>query len=44
MTATGTALSAGTAAAWVRPPVPVLELEDVSKVYPGSRQCGRWTG
>ena len=35
MTATGTALSAGTAAAWVRPPVPVLELEDVSKVYPG---------
>ncbi len=26
---------AGTAAARVRPPVPVLELEDVSKVYPG---------
>ena len=23
--------------------VPVLELERVSKVYPGSRRCGRWT-
>jgi putative ABC transport system ATP-binding protein len=30
------ALSAGTAAAWAPPPVPVLELEQVTKVYPGS--------
>jgi putative ABC transport system ATP-binding protein len=30
------ALEAGTAAAQVRPPVPVLELEKVSKAYPGS--------
>jgi len=29
------ALAAGTAQAWVRPPVPVLELEHVSKQYPG---------
>ncbi len=29
-------LAAGPAAAWVRPPVPVLELENVSKAYPGS--------
>jgi putative ABC transport system ATP-binding protein len=31
-----TALAAEAAAAMVRPPVPVLELENVSKVYPGS--------
>jgi putative ABC transport system ATP-binding protein len=30
------ALAAGTAAAWVPPPVPVLELEQVAKVHPGS--------
>jgi putative ABC transport system ATP-binding protein len=30
------ALAAGTAAAWFAPPVPVLELDQVSKVYPGS--------
>jgi putative ABC transport system ATP-binding protein len=30
------ALPAGTAAAWVPAPVPVLELEQVTKVYPGS--------
>jgi putative ABC transport system ATP-binding protein len=29
------ALAAGTAQAWGRPPVPVLELEHVSKEYPG---------
>jgi putative ABC transport system ATP-binding protein len=28
--------SAGTAAAWLAPPAPALELERVSKVYPGS--------
>jgi putative ABC transport system ATP-binding protein len=30
------ALAAGTASAWLAAPVPVLELERVSKVYPGS--------
>jgi putative ABC transport system ATP-binding protein len=30
------AVPAATAAAWVRPPVPVLELDQVTKVYPGS--------
>jgi putative ABC transport system ATP-binding protein len=30
------ALPAGTTAAWLAPPVPVLELDQVSKVYPGS--------
>src|SRR5258708_2649460 len=31
-----TALAAGTAVAWLPPPVPVLELEQVTKQYPGS--------
>ena len=30
------ALAAATAAAWLPPPVPVLELDQVTKVYPGS--------
>ena len=33
---TQAALPTGTTAAWLAPPVPVLELEQVSKAYPGS--------
>ncbi len=35
MTGAQAALTAGTTAATIAPPVPVLELENVSKVYPG---------
>ena len=35
MTGAQAALAAGTTAATIAPPVPVLELENVSKVYPG---------
>ena len=38
MTAAGTALAGGAGPGRV----PVLELEQVSKVYPGRRRCGRW--
>src|SRR5258708_25092090 len=36
MTAAGTPLSAGPAPAWPAPPVPVLEMDQVAKEYPGS--------